>query len=106
MKIKLQRFSGRPVLLENLDKYEAEFKQEFDKIAAEAGTDMLKMHEELAKLDERLKPKYNVVEAIELPTSRKAWKKLMETYECPLMIAKSSEPPFELVVVLVDEKFI
>ncbi len=40
-KLIVQRYTGKPVMPEQLAAYEAEFKLEFDKIQADAGLDML-----------------------------------------------------------------
>lgn len=101
--MKLMRFSGRPVLLENLEAFEAEFKQEFDKIAANVGADMPAFADQLKVLDESLKLKYRFTEDLGMPKSAKAWSKLMDHYGCPIMFARSAEKSTEIVAVLMDE---
>jgi hypothetical protein len=102
-KLIAQRFSGRPVMPDQLAAYESEFKTAFDKIQAEVGLDMLEMHKRLQALDAELLPKYTPKELMELPKSQRAWHKLIMQFECPVLVAKSSENPDTLVLVLMDQ---
>lgn len=64
--------------------------------------DMLGVQSDLAELETALKAKYSVEGTAELPKSAKGWHKLVTELEAPLLIAKSSENPNELIIVLVD----
>lgn len=103
MKLRLVRMSGRPVSPENLAEYEAEFKKEYDKILEQHGQDMLTVHQELLKLDEVLQNKWQRIESNDIPKSKKGWVKLLETYDAPIMLAKSAENVDELLLVIMDE---
>lgn len=103
MKLKLVRMSGLPVSEENLAAYNEEFKAAYDIILAENGNDMLVVHQKLQELDANLQQKFQRIETSEVPKSAKGWHKLLEAYETPIMLAKSSENPKELVLVIMDE---
>lgn len=101
--MKLIRYSGRPVSLENLKAHEEEFKKRYDEISEMHGPDMLKIHESLIELDKELAQKWEVILEIDVPKSVKAWKKLIDLYEVPVLVAKSKDNPNELLLVLMDE---
>lgn len=107
--MKLMRYSKRPVLLANVEAYEAEFKAQFDLIIDKhttpelQGPDMIKVQADLEELDKVLYAKYPTVEDIEMPKSNRAWNKLAKHYGVPIMVAQSSERPGEVVAVLLDE---
>lgn len=103
MKLRLVRMSGMPVSPENLAAYNAEFKTAYDAILAEHGNDMLTVHQKLKELDEVLQKKWQTIKTSTVPKSAKAWHKLLEAYDAPVMLAKSSENPKELVLVIMDE---
>jgi hypothetical protein len=103
MKLRLARMSGRPVSAENLAAYEAEFKERYDKILEAHGNDMLTVHQELLKLDQELQGKWQRIEVEALPKSGKGWHELLEKFDAPVMLAKSSENVGELVLVIMDE---
>lgn len=103
MKLRTVRFSGLPVSQDNLEAYNAEFQQRYDKIMETCGNDMLKVHEELQKLDAELQQKFQQIESFELPKSAKGWQKLLESFDAPIMLAKSSEGKNELVFVIMDQ---
>jgi hypothetical protein len=103
MKLRLARMSGRPVSAENLASYESEFKERYDTILAQHGQDMMTVHQELLKLDEELQGKWQRIEMEDLPKSRKGWHELLEKFDAPVMLAKSSENVEELVLVIMDE---
>lgn len=95
--------SGLPVSAENLKSYMSEFQARYDQITAEFGQDMLIVHQKLQELDAELQTKYQRVETEGMPKSAKGWHKLLEAFDCPVMVAKSSENPKELVLVIMDE---
>lgn len=103
MKLRTIRYSGLPVAPENLAAYDAEFKAEYDKIHAEHAPDMLKVHEKLKELDAALTAKWNSIELRELPKSRKGWLEFLGQFDCPIMLARSSENLEELVLVIMDQ---
>jgi len=104
--VKVMRMSGRPVLLDKLAAYDAEFKAEFDVIEAECKQDMLEFHRRLLELDKKLEPKYTVVEEWPLPRSMSQMKKIIDQYQCPIMFAQSKDNPEELMLVLMDERIV
>lgn len=104
-KIKVARYSGLPVSVADLTAYKQEFETEYDKAAAKHGPDMLSLQQELAQLDKTLSAKYNLVETVEPPKSKKAWKQLIDKYECPIMVARGMEDPEQLIFVLMDQPF-
>lgn len=106
MKLQLVRMSGRPVSMQNLAEYDAEFKAEYDKILEAHSPDMLTVHQKLKELDEVLNNKWKLVEQQEIPKSAKAWKQLLEQYDCPVMIAQSAEEGQvgKLVMVIMDSQ--
>ena len=103
MKLRLVRMSGKPVSMENLAAYTAEFKEKYDLILEKHGKDMLSVHQEVLKLDEELSNKWRKIEVESLPKSGKGWHELLEKVGAPIMLAKSSENVEELVLVIMDE---
>lgn len=101
-KLNIVRFSGAPVEPEAFKLFDAEYKAEFDKLQELHAQDMLKFHEELKKLDEQLAAKYANIFTEELPTSQKSWRELTEKYDAPIMLARSSEDPKKLILVVMD----
>lgn len=106
MKLRTIRFSGLPVDPKNLEAYNSEWKTSYDEIVAKYSPDMLTIHQELEKLEQALQQKYVQIESNRLPTSRKAWLELMSTFDAPIMIARSSEDPKELVFVVMDQPLV
>lgn len=100
--MKTIRFSGRPVELENLKRYEDEWKSNYDAVLEKHGADMLTIQQELAKLETELQGKYKLIENLPIPASRKQVNKMIEEYQCPIMFAKSKDAPHEVVMVLMD----
>lgn len=101
--IKIFRYSGKPLTVEDLQAHKADFQAGYDKILQEHGPDMLKVHEELQKLDTELAQKWKLVDSVPLPKSAKAWKAMANTYQAPVLVAQSSENPAEIVLVVMDE---
>lgn len=106
MKLRIQRFSGMPVSMENLAAYDKEFKESYDQILATYSPDMLEVHKHLQELDAELQAKWNQVEAEPLPKSAKAWQALVQKYQCPVMLAQSSENPKELLLIIMDQPLV
>ena len=104
--MKVMRMSGRPVLIDKLQQYDAEFKESFDVIEAECKQDMLEFHKRLLALDEQLKPKYSVMEDWPLPRSLSQMKAIIDKYQCPIMFAQSKDNPDELMLILMDERIV
>jgi hypothetical protein len=105
MKLRTIRYSGLPVDPTMLEKYDKAWKEAYDAIMAEHGQDMLTVHGELEKLEAKLQSEYGNIELRELPKSTKAWMQFIDSLDCPIMLAKSSENPKELVIVVVDRPF-
>jgi hypothetical protein len=106
MRLRTIRFTGLPVAPENLKAYDEEFKTAYDAIVEKHGNDMLTVHQELLKLDEELAKKWASIESSDMPKSAKAWKKMIEKFGAPIMIANSSDNPDELVLVIVDRQLV
>jgi len=100
--IQIARYSGLPVAPEHVEAYKVEFQAAYDKLQESCGADMLKMHEELEKLDKELAIKWQRILTTLPPRSEKAWKKMVDHYGCPIMIARSQDNPEQLVFVLMD----
>lgn len=105
MKLKTQRMSGRPVSQENLQQYVQEWQSAYDAIIAEHGSDMLTVHQKVLQLEQDLNSKWQAVESTEVPKSAKAWKKLIEHYGAPVLLAMSAETEGELLLVIMDQPF-
>lgn len=103
MKLRLVRMSGRPVSMDNLEAYTLEWKSRYDEILEKHGKDMLTVHQEVLKLENELQTKWNLIEREELPKSAKGWRKLIDKYECPLMLAVSMDDTKETVLVIMDQ---
>jgi hypothetical protein len=103
--MRIVRLSGKPVSTEQLKAYEDEFRETYDKLLETHGTDMQKMHEELIGLDTELASKYANIGVEELPKSQKKWMGLIDSFDAPIMLAKSMDNPKELVLVIVDVPF-
>lgn len=103
MKLRTIRYSGLPVAPENLAAYDAEFKAAYDKIQADHAPDMLVVHQKLKELDAELTAKWTSIELSQLPKSKKGWKKFLEQYDAPIMVARSSEDVDEVVLVIMDQ---
>ncbi len=104
-KIRLQRETGRPVELDKLEQYEAEFKAKFDVIQEAVGQDMLLFHSQLIELDKELSAKYEQIVEVEMPKNNKQWEALLLKYECPVMVARILDPPHKLTIVICDKPF-
>lgn len=100
--MKLMRASGLPVELENLNAYQTEWTAEFDRLKDKHKTDMLSLQSDLAALENELLAKYKCIIDIDFIKSQKGLKKLMDTYQCPIMVAVSAADAKELVYVLMD----
>lgn len=106
MKLRITRFSGLPVDPETLKAYEAEFATNYDAIVAEHAQDMLTVHEKLKELDGVLQQKYGNILDEELPKSKRAWLNLLAKFDAPIMLARSSENPNELLFVVMDQPLV
>jgi len=102
MKLRIQRFSGMPVSMENLAAYDTEFKARYDDILAQYSPDMLEVHKRLQELDNELQAKWNQIESEPLPKSTRAWQKLVQKYEAPVMLAQNAENAKELLLIIMD----
>lgn len=103
MKLRTIRFSGLPVSPENLKQYNEEWKSAYDAILEQHGQDMLTVHQKVEQLEKDLQAKYVQIESNKLPASKKAWVKLLESFDAPIMLARSSEDPNELLLVVMDQ---
>ena len=85
MKLKMLRQSGNPVLKKDLERMMKVYTTEYDKILAESGRDMEKVHEKVdgeGGLMERLAIEFKEERELEviLPTSAKKWKELVDVH--------------------------
>lgn len=101
--MRIMRMSGLPVQLKDLEAHKAEFMVRFDEAKEKAGNDMLALQGLVATFEAELNAKYSLTGHVELPKSASAWKKLMGSFEAPVMLAQSSENTKELVLVIVDQ---
>lgn len=102
-KVRVVRYSGRPVDELSFKAFENEYVQEYDKIAEACGQDMLEFHKQLQTLDAKLEQKYANIMTEELPKTAKAWRELTLKYDAPIMLARSSDNPKELIMVVMDQ---
>lgn len=108
--VKLVRASSLPVLNADFAGFQAEFGVLYDKIMARfPEAKSLMIEESVAKrvkflierCQARLFKKYPTRIEIELPTSKLAWKKLLEEYQEPIVIAQAKET-LEPVLIIQD----
>ena len=78
--IRTVRMSGLPVNSGHIQKYEEEWKEEFDRLHKEHGKDMLSLQEALVGLEARLKKKYDVEASWDFIKSQKEMKGRIEEY--------------------------
>ena len=105
MKLKLFRKSGMPVNLSDREAYDVAWKAFYDKVAAKAGLDMMKMHRMLRYGERQLVRAFNKEVEVEMPRSTKGLVKLIESYEdTPIMIARTQDGK-GVVGILMDEQF-
>jgi hypothetical protein len=103
MKLNLYRQSGQPVNLEDRENYDREFKITYDKCAERAGLDMLKLNRMISFCERQLVKKWNKTVLIEVPKSKKGFKKLLAKYEdVPIMIAITANRE-NVIAVLMDQ---
>lgn len=101
-KIRLFRYSGTPVDPAAQEAYNTEFKEFYDKAAARAGLDMLKLARFTAFGERALTKKHGAQVEIELPTSAKKWAELVDKYQGPIMVAATANDPSKLVAIIMD----
>lgn len=80
MKVKMARHSGLPLKEEVAQEYRDKWRFYYDKVLEKYSPDMEKVQERLEKLSDIMNKRYNTIEEVELPKSRKAWKELMSEY--------------------------
>ena len=100
-KLELFRYSNAPVEPEAQKQYYTDWQLFYDKAAAKAGLDMLKMKRYLSYGEYLLMKKHGVKVEIELPKSVKQWDALLSKYESPIMIAQRADKK-GLVLILKD----
>jgi hypothetical protein len=102
MKLKMFKGSGELVDDSVRPKYDAEFKEFYDKAEKRANGDMIKLQRYLSFGERQLYKKYAEDIREELPTSAKQWKKLMEKYaDTPIMVARRSDTN-EVILIIMD----
>lgn len=102
-KIRLFRYSGRPVDKAAELAYKADFEAFYDKAADRAGLDMLKLSRFMSFGERQLTKKHGAQVEIELPKTQAAFAKLVEEYQAPILIAATKENAKKLVLVIMDE---
>ncbi len=115
VKIKMQRLSGEVIQLADFRK---EFSTGYDLVLKKhvTETDPTKLDAALATLpdetitairtdaqalEDTLRAKYGLVKEVTMPTTAKAWHKLIAA-EGPLMVAQSSANKSELILIVID----
>lgn len=101
--MKIFRYSGLPLTLSDIAAHKSAFQAAYDKAVEECGPDMLKMHERLKEIDDELATNWPTIVDTVIPKSKKAWTMLIDTYEAPIIIAKSKDNPKEIVMVIMDQ---
>lgn len=79
-KVKMFRYTGYPVRLEDLEAHKEEFTKSFDKIVAKHSKDMERVQKVCTRVESILARKYPCVIDVEMPSTLKAWKSLTDTY--------------------------
>ena len=103
MKLKLFRFSGEPVNKQDRENYTKEWHALYDKATERAGLNMEKLQRFLRFAEHCLIQKYNQPVTVELPTSARAWNKLIEQYDdCPISLARTKDGK-QVVLILMDQ---
>lgn len=100
--MKIMRLSGLPVDPSVTEAYTADWQAKFDVLKEKHGNDMLSLQADLVIVEKELNQIYKVIEDIPYAKSVKQLKALVEKYEAPIMAAKSSENPKEVVYVICD----
>jgi len=99
----LYRKSGMPVDLSDREIYNVEWQAFYDKAAARAMLDMLKLQRFLSFGERILTKKHNKEVVVPFPTTDMAWKKLINQYEdTPIMIARTTDGK-RVIGVIMDE---
>lgn len=111
-KVKVQRASGYPVNLEDIEKYQQEYREIYDKVCKKLGIDDKTMPtEEQAERCERLitratkmmARKYPNIREWDFIASKKEWKEKIKTHG-PIALALDLEGK-DLVYVIMDRPF-
>jgi hypothetical protein len=102
MTIQLFRFSGAPVSAQDIEAHAIEFKAKYLEIEKRLHPDMLAIQGEVQAMENELAAKYDLTIEVPFPKSQKQWRELSEKYEAPLLVARSSENPKQLVLVIMD----
>lgn len=100
--ISLFRFSGSPVRAADIEAHATEFKEKYLAIEKRLHPDMLSIQKEVQAMEDELAKKFDLTIQVPFPKSKKQWRQLCESYEAPLMLARSSLNPKELVLVIMD----
>lgn len=100
--MKIFRMSGLPLDSADVEAYQAEFKLKYDELAAAAGLDMLKLHESIIEMEEKLKRQYNIIGEQALPKSIKGFQQLVDKYGAPIIVARENGNTNELVLCVCD----
>jgi hypothetical protein len=103
MKIKIVRQSGRPIELEDLNSFLAEYKEAHDRCEEEAGRDMGKFQELFLPEEKKLAIKYGSERTVNFPSSKKSIEKFIEKYGNYTIIKDHRKD--DLVLVIMDEGF-
>lgn len=108
--VKLVRASSLPVKKADFEGFQADFGLLYDKIMARfPDAKALMVDANIAKrvnylierCQARLFKKYPLMQEVELPTSKKAWKKLLEEYNEPILVGQAQET-LEPVLIIQD----
>lgn len=103
-KIKIVRESGRPVELKQIEEFEIEFKENYDRLnksRMDGELTMIEMNEKLLGVDVQLADKYDTIKEINMPASLKDWTDLQNEYKTSIRLDMHAETD-ELFIVLLD----
>lgn len=103
MKIKAFRLSGLPVELVDLDAYRKEWHDKYLALETECGKDMLTLQKRAQELEQELIKSYKMIIEVDMPKSAKSWALAIDRFQTPLMLARSSVNPKEIVLVICDQ---
>lgn len=108
MTVQICRASGRPVNMENIEKYETEFKALYDKAMLKVGINEkslineetgVRINKLLNRLQRILLRKYPTTEDMALPTTEQAWLDLVKQ-KGPIAIASRTDKQGVALVVM------
>ncbi len=101
--VKICRATGRPITLQDIESYNAEFARLFDIAERVCKKDMLRLQTKMAKIERLLQDKFPTVADIEMPSSEQAWKDYLEKYGATIVTTRRDTGSLVLVIDDVEE---